>query len=76
VTHKAVSKTSCHGASTSRQASQHRAATSRLHLIAQGWALAERLMGRTRVVWSRPQAVEAAREADALSKALRDAGAL
>ncbi|WP_211657424.1 hypothetical protein, partial [Paracoccus alcaliphilus] len=30
VTHKAVSKTSCHGASTSRQASQHRAATSRL----------------------------------------------
>lgn len=46
------------------------------YLIAQGWALAERLMGRTRVVWSRPQAVDAAREADALSKALRDAGAL
>ena len=45
------------------------------YLIAQGWALAERLMGRTRVVWSRPQAVEAVQEADALSKALRAAGA-
>lgn len=46
------------------------------YLIAQGWALFERLRGSTRVVWSRSQAVEAVQEADALSRALRDAGAL
>lgn len=47
-------------------------------LIAVGgllWAAAERLMGKTRAVWNRKQAVEAITEADALSKALRDAGA-
>lgn len=40
------------------------------------WALVERLMGKTRTVWSKSQAYRAVNEADALSKALRDAGAL
>ncbi|WP_147391897.1 hypothetical protein [Paracoccus onubensis] len=40
------------------------------------WALVERLMGKTRTVWTRQQAYRAANEADALSRALKDAGAL
>lgn len=40
------------------------------------WALVERLMGKTRTVWTRQQAYRAANEADALSQALKDAGAL
>lgn len=46
------------------------------YLAAQGWALFERLTGKTRTVWNRTQATEAAAEADALSRALRNAGAL
>lgn len=43
--------------------------------VMQLWALVERLMGKTRTIWTRQQAVKAVNEADALSKALRDAGA-
>lgn len=39
------------------------------------WAGAERLYGKTRVIWSREQARDAAAEADALSRALREVGA-
>lgn len=39
------------------------------------WAVAERIMGKTRAIWNRKQASEAVVEADALTKALRDAGA-
>lgn len=39
------------------------------------WALVERLMGKTRTIWSRQQAYKAVNEADALSKALGRAGA-
>ena len=45
-------------------------------LVTQGWALAERLFGKTRVVWTKEQAYRAHHEADALTKALKDAGAL
>ncbi|MDO5658277.1 MAG: hypothetical protein Q4G36_08145 [Paracoccus sp. (in: a-proteobacteria)] len=45
-------------------------------VLGQLWAFAERLMGRTRVVWSKRQAHEAVEEADALTEALRDAGAM
>lgn len=44
-------------------------------IAAQGWALAERLAGSTRVIFNRKQASEAITEADALAKALRNAGA-
>ena len=37
------------------------------------WALAERVLGHTRVIWNRKQAQAAVTEADALSTALRDA---
>ena len=43
--------------------------------VMQVWALAERLMGRTTVVWSLDGAVDAVHREDALSKALREAGA-
>ena len=46
------------------------------YLVTQGWALAERLFGKTRVVWTKEQAYRAQHEADALTKALKDAGAL
>lgn len=46
-----------------------------ISLAALAWAGVERLTGKTRAVWSRRQADEAVQEADALSKALRDAGA-
>lgn len=39
------------------------------------WALLERIYGRTRVVWNRKQAEAAVVEADALTVALRKAGA-
>ncbi|UNY40290.1 structural protein [Paracoccus phage vB_PmaP_KLEP18-1] len=39
------------------------------------WAGVERVLGRTRAVWNRTQAVEAVTEADALTAALRKAGA-
>lgn len=39
------------------------------------WAGIERIMGKTRAVWSRKQAVQAITEADALDTALRKAGA-
>lgn len=45
-------------------------------VAAQAWALVERLRGQTRAVWSRGQAVKAVEEADALSAALKNAGAL
>lgn len=45
------------------------------YLVAQGWSLWERLRGKTRAVWNGDQARKAVEEADALSKALRDAGA-
>ncbi len=44
-------------------------------LAAQGWALVERIRGKTRVVWSKDQAEKAITEADALTAALRKAGA-
>jgi|GEM_PF-5863027 len=44
-------------------------------LAAQGWALVERVRGKTRAVWSRDQAAKAIEEADALSQALKQAGA-
>ena len=34
------------------------------------WAALERLLGKTRAIWSRKQAVEAVQEADALTEAL------
>ena len=44
--------------------------------VMQVWALVERIMGRTAVVWSLDVAVDAVKtERDALSKALREAGA-
>lgn len=39
------------------------------------WAGIERIMGKTRAVWSRKQAAEAVQEADALTTALTKAGA-
>lgn len=39
------------------------------------WAAVERLFGKTRVVWSKRQADSAKSEADALTKALKRAGA-
>lgn len=39
------------------------------------WAGIERLLGKTRAIWNRRQAVEAVTEADALTKALDAAGA-
>lgn len=39
------------------------------------WALIERVMGKTRAIWNRKQAVEAVTEADALTVALQKAGA-
>lgn len=39
------------------------------------WAFIERRLGKTRAIWSRKQAVEAVQEADALTTALRTAGA-
>lgn len=39
------------------------------------WAAGERLMGKTRAVWSKKQAAEAVQEADALTVALAKAGA-
>lgn len=44
-------------------------------IAAQVWALVERIRGKTKAVWNRRQAGEVAQEADALSKALRQAGA-
>lgn len=44
-------------------------------IAAQVWALIERIRGKTRAVWNRRQAGEAAQEADALSRALERAGA-
>ena len=44
-------------------------------LLAQGAVLIERALGKSRVVWNRCQAVEAVEEADALSRALENAGA-
>lgn len=41
------------------------------YLVAQGWAVWERIAGKTSVVWNRRQAAEA----DALSQALARAGA-
>lgn len=40
------------------------------------WAALERFYGKTRVIWSRQQAHRAHNEADALSNALKNAGAL
>jgi protein-S-isoprenylcysteine O-methyltransferase Ste14 len=45
------------------------------YLVAQGWSVWERLRGKTRGIWNGDQARKALEEADALSKALRDAGA-
>lgn len=45
-------------------------------LAAQGWALIERLKGSSRVIWTRRQAEDARKEADALSQALRNIGAM
>ena len=36
------------------------------------WAGAERLLGKTRAVWNKKQAVEAVEEADALTTALNE----
>lgn len=44
-------------------------------LGALAWAGVERLLGKTRAVWSRRQAVEAVQEGDALAQALKNAGA-
>jgi hypothetical protein len=44
-------------------------------IASQGWALYERFSGKTRAVWNRDQAVKAVQEADALTVALRRAGA-
>lgn len=48
-------------------------------LIAVGgllWALIERITGKTRAIWNKRQAKEALTEADALTKALKQAGAV
>lgn len=44
-------------------------------VAAQAWALFERLRGKTRAIWSPQQADKALQEADALSAALKKAGA-
>lgn len=44
-------------------------------IASQAWALVERIRGKTKAVWNRRQAGEAAQEADALSRALEKAGA-
>ena len=40
------------------------------------WAGAERFYGKTRVIWTKGQASDALIEADALTRALKDAGTL
>lgn len=45
------------------------------YVAAQVWSLWERMRGKTRAVWNKGQARKAVEEADALSKALRDAAA-
>lgn len=44
-------------------------------IASQGWALYERYFGKTRTIWNKQQAELAVQEADALTGALRKAGA-
>jgi hypothetical protein len=44
-------------------------------IASQGWSLYERYFGKTRTIWNKDQAVKAVQEADALTVALKNAGA-